>query len=67
MLENKGVFPIEEATMDDSRKGEVTGLLVAWKNGSPEALDEPAELPFAEHALGRPVPRAVGRCALRSA
>jgi RNA polymerase sigma factor (TIGR02999 family) len=48
MLENKGVFPIEEATMNDSRKGEVTGLLVAWKNGSPEALDELIPIVYSE-------------------
>ena len=34
--------------MDDSRPGEVTGLLVAWKNGSPEALDQLIPIVYTE-------------------
>ena len=34
--------------MDDSKQGEVTGLLVAWKNGSPEALDELIPIVYGE-------------------
>ncbi len=34
--------------MGDSRPGDVTGLLVAWKNGSPEALDELIPIVYAE-------------------
>ena len=34
--------------MDTSRQGDVTGLLVAWKNGSPEALDELIPIVYAE-------------------
>ncbi len=34
--------------MDDSRPGEVTGLLVAWKNGSPEALDQLIPIVYGE-------------------
>ena len=34
--------------METSRQGDVTGLLVAWKNGSPEALDELIPIVYAE-------------------
>ena len=34
--------------MVDSKPGEVTGLLVAWKNGSPEALDELIPIVYSE-------------------
>ena len=34
--------------MDTSSQGDVTGLLVAWKNGSPEALDELIPIVYAE-------------------
>ncbi len=34
--------------MDDSKQGEITGLLVAWKNGSPEALDELIPIVYGE-------------------
>ena len=34
--------------MDTSSQGDVTGLLVAWKNGSPEALDELIPIVYSE-------------------
>lgn len=34
--------------MDMKRRGDVTGLLVAWKNGSSEALDELIPIVYAE-------------------
>ncbi len=34
--------------MDTSRQGDVTGLLVAWKNGSSEALDELVPIVYSE-------------------
>ncbi len=34
--------------MNTSSQGDVTGLLVAWKNGSPEALDELIPIVYAE-------------------
>ena len=34
--------------MGTSRQGDVTGLLVAWKNGSPDAVDEPIPIVHGE-------------------